>query len=92
VGSLPPEQRRNVSFVLALRKESELASLLGRLHDPSSPDYRHFLSVDQFTAQFAPTVEDYQAVIDFAHGNGFTLTSTPANRLIVPIGMHGITG
>ena len=84
-GSLPQTQRLNLTIVLPLRNQSELTSLLSRLYDPSSPDYRHFLSVDQFTQQFGPTAEDYQAVVDFARANGFTVTGTPANRMIVPI-------
>ncbi len=85
VGPMPPAQRLNLSIVLPLRNQSKLTRLLSRLYDPSSPDYRHFLSVDQFTEQFGPTAEDYQAVVDFARANGFTVTGRPANRLIVPI-------
>ena len=85
VGSLPSEQRMNLSIVLPLRNQSALTSLLGQIYDPSSPNYRHFLSVDQFTEQFGPTVEDYQAVVDFAKSNGLAVTGTAANRLIVPI-------
>jgi flavin reductase (DIM6/NTAB) family NADH-FMN oxidoreductase RutF len=84
-GPLPAEQNMSISMILPLRNQSELASLLGRLYDPSSPDYRHFLSVEQFTEQFGPTAEDYQAVVSFAQANGFRVTDTPANRLIVPI-------
>jgi subtilase family serine protease len=85
VGPLSPMQRMNLSIVLPLRNQSQLTSLLSRLYDPSSPGYRQFLSVDQFTAQFAPTAEDYQAVVDFAQANGLTVTGTPANRMVVPI-------
>jgi len=85
VGSLPPTQRLNLSIMLPLRNPTELISLLGRLYDPSSPDYRHFLSVAQFAEQFGPTMEDYRAVVDFAQANGFTVTDTPANRMLVPI-------
>ena len=35
--------------------------------------------------QFGPTVADYQAIVDFAKANGFTVTNTPANRLLVDI-------
>jgi subtilase family serine protease len=66
VGSLPTEQNMSISIVLPLRNQSALTSLLGRLYDPSSPDYRHFVTVQQFTDQFGPTVEDYQAVVSFA--------------------------
>jgi len=85
VGSLPPEQRMNLTIVLPLRNQSKLTSLLSQLYDPSSPDYRHFLTVDQFTEQFGPTAEDYQAVAAFAQAHGFTVSNAPANRLIVPI-------
>jgi subtilase family serine protease len=85
VSPLPTTQRMNLSIVLQLRNQAELTSLLGRLYDPSSPDYHQFLSVEQFTEQFGPTAEDYQAVVDFAQSNGFTVTGTPKNRLLVPI-------
>jgi subtilase family serine protease len=85
VGVLPASQRMNLAIMLPLRNQAELANLLDRLYDPTSPNYRQFLSVAQFTEQFGPTVEDYQAVITFAKANGFTVTDTPANRLLVDI-------
>jgi subtilase family serine protease len=84
-GPLPPGQRLNLTIVLPPRNQSELNSLLAQLYDPSSPNYRHFLTVDQFAAQFGPAAEDFQSVVDFAQANGFTVTDQPANRLIVPI-------
>jgi subtilase family serine protease len=85
VGLLPPTQRMNLAITLPLRNQTELTSLLDRLYDSSSPDYRHFLSVAQFTEQFGPTQQDYQAVVNFARANGFTVTDTPPNRLLVDI-------
>ncbi len=85
VGSMPASQEMHVSIVLPLRNQPGLTALLARLYDPSSPDYRHFLSVEQFTDQFGPTAEDYQAVVDYAHANGLTVTDKPANRLLVPV-------
>jgi len=85
VTTLPPAQRLNLSIVLPLRNQPALTSLLSRLYDPSSPDYRQFLTVAQFTEQFAPSPEDYKAVVAFARANGFTVTSTPVNRRVVPI-------
>lgn len=85
VGPMTPESRINFSLVLTLRNQDQLTSLLGRLYDPTSPDYHHFLSVSDFTERFAPTAADYQTVLAFAESNGFTVTSTPANRLVVPV-------
>jgi len=85
VGSLPATQELNVSIVLPLRNQAGLTALLSGLYDPSSPGYRRYLSVEQFTEQFGPTTQDYQAVVDFAQSNGLTVTATPANRLLVPV-------
>ena len=84
-GSLPAQQRLSVSIVLPLRNQSQLTDLLSRLSDPTSPDYRHFLTVDQFTEQFGPTAEDYQSVVDFARAHGLSVTDAPANRMLVPV-------
>jgi len=75
----------NLSIVLPLRNQTELASLLNRLYDPSSPDYHRFLSTSQFAEEFAPTPQDYQAVVQFAQANGFTVGAAPANRMVVSI-------
>jgi subtilase family serine protease len=85
VGVLPTSQRLNLAITLPLRNQAELTNLLERLYDPTSPDYRQFLSVAQFTEAFGPNEEDYQAVVEFAKANGFTVTDTPANRRLVDI-------
>jgi len=85
VGQMPTDQQLHLSIVLPLRDPAGLTALLSRLYDPSSPDYRKFLTVQQFTDQFGPSAEDYAQVVAFAKANGFTVTDTPANRLIVPI-------
>lgn len=85
ISTMPPDQQINATIVLPLRNQQALNSLLSRLYDPSSHDYRHFFTVAEFTEQFGPTVDDYQAVVSFAQANGLTVTGTPANRLVVPI-------
>src|ERR1017187_3134715 len=85
VSFLAPTEHMNLAIMLPLRNQPELTALLGRLNDPTSPDYGHFLSVSQFTEQFGPTTQDYQAVVNFAQANGFIVTNKPPNRLIVDI-------
>jgi sugar lactone lactonase YvrE len=74
-----------LTLVLPLRNQAALTILLNQLYDPSSPYYHKYLSVAQFAEQFGPTEEDYQAVVSFAKSNGFIVTGSPANRLIVPV-------
>ncbi len=81
VGHLAANHVMHLVLVLPLRNQDELETLLHDLYDPSSSSYRHFLTVEEFTAKFGPTEEDYDAVIRFARENGFTIVSTSRNRV-----------
>lgn len=80
-----PAQRLSLSIVLPLRNQAQLTTLLKQLYDPSSPEFHHFLTVAEFADQFGPTAADYRAVADFAKANGFTVTDSMTNRLVVPV-------
>jgi subtilase family serine protease len=85
VGSLPAGQRLKLAVLLPIANASDLKSFLDQLYDPNSPGFRQYLTVEQFTQRFAPATGDYQAVIDFANAHGFTVTATPANRLVLDL-------
>ena len=53
-------------LALPLRNQAALDNFLKELYDPSSASYRQFLTVEEFTARFGPSQEDYDAVIRFA--------------------------
>jgi kumamolisin len=81
VGHLPATQTMRLVLVLPLRNQAELENLLQEVYDPSSLSYRQFLTVEEFTARFGPTPEDYDSVIHFAEANGLTVVGTSRNRL-----------
>jgi kumamolisin len=85
VGRLPAAQVLRLVVALPLRHQPELDSFLEELYDPSSPSYRHFLTVEEFTARFGPSQEDYDTVIHFAEANGLTVVRTSRNRLNVDV-------
>ncbi len=66
VGFLPSTQSLNLVIHLPVRNQQELTNLIDRLSDPTSPDYRHWLSVAEFTERFGRTEAEYQKVADFA--------------------------
>jgi subtilase family serine protease len=81
LGRLPATQTMRLVVVLPLRSQIELQSFLRDVYDASSPSYRHYLTVDEFTARFGPTQEDYDSAINFARSNGLTVVATSRNRL-----------
>ena len=84
-GRSEPTQRLHLSIGLPLRNQADLTQLLQELYDPSSPNYRHFLTPQQFAEKFGPTEQDYQALSDFAKANGLTVTATHPNRVVMGV-------
>ncbi|HEY6337253.1 MAG TPA: S53 family serine peptidase [Candidatus Sulfotelmatobacter sp.] len=81
IGRLPASTSLRLVLVLPLRNQDALDSFLAELYDPSSPSYRHFLTVEEFTARFGPTQQDYDSVVKFAEAHGLTVVSTSRNRV-----------
>jgi kumamolisin len=81
IDRMPASQTLHLVLVLPLRNQAELDSLLEDLYNPSNPSYHQFLTVDEFTARFGPTQEDYDTAIAFAKENGLAVVGTSPNRV-----------
>src|ERR1035437_8654167 len=77
--------RLNLAIGLPLRNQQALAQLVQQLSDPAHPDYRHYLTPEEFAARFGPTEQDYQAVIAFAQASGLAVSSTHPNRTLLDV-------
>jgi subtilase family serine protease len=84
-GTLDPSHRLDLAIGLPLRNQTQLTNLLDQLYHPASPNWHHFLTVKQFTEQFGPTTNDYEAVIAFAQENGLKITGMPSNRMLLKV-------
>jgi len=85
VGRLPGSGRLSLTLTLRLCNQQELQVLLHELYDPASPDYRHFLTAQQFTDRFGPTIDDYEEVVGFAQSYSLTVTHRAPNRLVLDV-------
>ncbi|HUC54001.1 MAG TPA: S53 family serine peptidase [Candidatus Cybelea sp.] len=85
MGRLPAKQSMRLVLVLPLRNQAQLDDFLENLYNPSSPSFRKFLTVEEFTAQFGPSKEDYDEVIHFAEKNGLSVVGTSPNRVNVDV-------
>jgi uncharacterized repeat protein (TIGR01451 family) len=84
-GSLSATTNLNLAIGLPLRNKEGLTNLLQQIYDPASPNYHKYLTPEQFTAQFGPTEQDYQKVIDFAKANGLVVMDTKPNRELLNV-------
>jgi len=72
-----------MSVGLSLRNQDQLTALLHNLYNPDSPSYHQFLTVDQFAQEFGPTAEQQQVVEDYLTRQGFTVTQSYPNHLLI---------
>lgn len=84
-GRLAATNQLTLAIGLPLRNAGALTNLLAQIYDPASPNYHHYLTPDEFTAQFGPTEQDYQAAKDFAAANGLTVKGTHPNRVVLDV-------
>jgi subtilase family serine protease len=84
-GQLPATKRLHLAIGLPLRNKEALDNLLQQIYDPASPNYHQYLTPEQFTEQFGPTEQDYQAVINFAQRNHLTVMGTSDSRMLLDV-------
>jgi len=82
LGQLPGTNSLRLAISLPLHNSEALNNLLQRLYDPASPDFHHYLTPAQFSEQFGPTAQDYQAVIQFARSNSLAVTTRDSRMLL----------
>lgn len=84
-GGLPVTNQLQLTISLPLRDEAGLDQFLTEVYDPHNADFRKFLTPEEVTARFGPTVTDYARVKDFARTNGLSITAESGNRLILEV-------
>jgi subtilase family serine protease len=85
VRRLPGTQMLRLNIVLPLSDQAGLDSFLSQLYDPASPNYRHFLTVPEFTERFGPTQKHYDAVVRFAKSHHFAVVGGTRDGMNVQI-------
>ena len=74
-------------LLLQLRRSSEqegaLVTLIDRLHDPSSPQFHHWLSANEFGTRFGLAEPDLRAITGWLKGHGFRVNAVYPNRTVI---------
>ncbi len=85
VGAVDPHQMLRVVLGLEPPNWAEEQQFLQDLHTQGSPSFLQFLTPEQWNARFSPSVQDEQAVVDWATGQGLTVAHRYPNRLTVSL-------
>ncbi|HTR41792.1 MAG TPA: protease pro-enzyme activation domain-containing protein [Pseudomonadales bacterium] len=84
-GDLATNSTLDLAISLPLHNQKGLADLISQVYDPSSPNYRHFLTPGQFYGQFGPNEQDYQMAVNFAKVNGLSIIGTSSNHMVLDV-------
>lgn len=85
VAQVAATQPLDLAIGLSLQNSAALASYLQQVSLPQSPIYHQYLTPATFTALYGPSPASEVAVINFFRSQGFTVTNTYANHLMVDV-------
>jgi kumamolisin len=85
VGSLPSSQMMSLNLVLPLGDPAGLETFLGEVYDPGSSSFHKFVTPTEFTARFGPSQAQYDALVQFAVSNGFTVIGGSRDAMDVQV-------
>ncbi len=83
LGAVEPATEIEVSVWLHAHNKAELDNLSKELYNPSSPNYRHWLSKSDIEARFAPTASEAKLVEEFFTSHNLKVTSVGPNNFYV---------
>jgi hypothetical protein len=85
VGHFAAPGPMRLAIGLPPRDPAGLKAFLHDLYDPHSPNFRHYLTPQQFTARFGPSQSDYDALKAFARANGLNIRHEHPNRVLLDV-------
>jgi len=83
LASAPANQPISLAIGLNLRNAANLDSYLQEITNPQSPLYRRYLNPASFAALYGPLPQSEAAVSTFLRSQGFRITATYPNHLVV---------
>jgi hypothetical protein len=85
IGAYNREQKLRLVLAVQPPHMAEEEEFIQQLETKGSPNFHQFLTPEEWNARFAPAAEDEQKVVDWATGQGLTVTNRFANRLLVDV-------
>ncbi len=85
VGPVPSASVISLAIGLPVPDPSALKTAAQQVADPTSPQYRKYLTPSQFAATYSPAASDYQSLINWAKAKGLTVDKTYSNRMLLDV-------
>ena len=73
IGKLPDSTPMQLHIMLNLGDPEGLKSYVAQVTDPTSPNYKRYLTPQQFTERFGPSQQTYDTAVAYFKANGFNV-------------------
>jgi kumamolisin len=73
-GPVAKSVKLDIEVVMSLRNQGDLDALVPRLSNPYDKEHGHYLTPEQFAAEYGPAKADVKAAVAFLKANGLTVT------------------
>ncbi len=83
LGAPASSSAQSGSVVLKPRDQAALQTFIGKVSNPRSPEYRHYLAAGQFASRFGPTQSTISAVESTLRNAGLTVSGVSSDGLMV---------
>ena len=77
--------KADLTIALQLRNSGQLDDFIASLNDPSSPNYKHYLTADEFKNQYGPTDATVANVKSFLTSEGFKVEDVSSNNAFINV-------
>ena len=85
VEHMAAKERVRLAIALPPKDRQAIKDFVDSISDPSSPNFRQFITPEQFGARFGATEQDYAALQDWAKSKGMTVAKTYKNHLLLSV-------
>jgi len=85
--SKPDADAQPLTLTIVLKHDDQagFTSYLKDLYDPHSKIFHHYLTQPEIADRFGPSQSDYDSMLAYLQGHGFTLVKGSANRLTLTV-------
>ena len=74
---------KTITLALAVRNQAALDTFVASVGDPTSANFRKFITPQQFAASYGQTAASVAQVVSFLQAHGFAITQVNANNLLI---------
>jgi kumamolisin len=82
--------KASITIALKLRNSDQLDAFIASLNDPSSPNFKHYLTPDEFKSEYGPTDVTVSNVKSYLESKGFKTKDISSSNSFITV--SGTTG